>query len=136
MKHLQGLTNLKVLSLSNNSQISAAGMEYLEGLTQLTHLYLADTPMTDAGLLPITGMTQLKVLGLRATQITDRGLEHLEALSNLRHLEIRSTQSTDTGAADLRAALLNVLSITSLLAVSVSSFRWGKEWQALLLRGR
>jgi hypothetical protein len=44
-----GLTNLTVLHLYGNKNITEAGLVYLQGLKKLRSLYLGETKVTDAG---------------------------------------------------------------------------------------
>jgi hypothetical protein len=96
-----------VLFLNNETRIINAGLEHLEGLTELKCLHLASTPITDAGLEHLKGLTALEELGLAGTQVTDAGLVHLEGMSNLRSLSLYDTQVTDEGVQKLQEALPN-----------------------------
>ena len=124
--HLQGLTNLKTLFLSDRisdtgvahlkeltnlqwlrlpKQVSDAGLVHLVGLTKLQLLALNGTKITDAGLANLKELTKLRHLDLRGTQITDAGLVHLKGLTSLVSLFLSETQITDAGIADLKMAL-------------------------------
>jgi internalin A len=102
--YLKRLTNLTHLSLSR-TQVTDAGLEHLEGLTNLISLDLSDTQVTDAGLEHLKGLTSLTVLGLSQTQITDAGLEYLEGLTNLTQLALSQTQITDAGLEHLEGLI-------------------------------
>jgi len=84
-----------------NSEITDAGLERLNGLTDLRTLLLRQTKVTDAGLKNIKGLTNLRFLELTGTWTTDAGLECLKGLTNLRHLELPSTKITDAGLESL-----------------------------------
>ena len=59
---LKGLTNLKVLALSN-SQVSDAGLEHLKGLKNLEVLTLHNTQVTDAGVADLQqALPQLRIV--------------------------------------------------------------------------
>ena len=87
LEHLEGLTQLKILSL-DGTQVTDAEMQRVERLTQLKHLSLESTRITDIGLEHFQRLTLLKSLSLKRTQITDAGLEHLEELKRLEALPL------------------------------------------------
>lgn len=84
-----------------NTQVSDAGLVHLAGLTKLTYLWLHNTKLTDAGLVHLKDLSNLVSLDLADTQITDSGLVHLAGLTKLTHLSLDSTQVTDAGLAHL-----------------------------------
>ena len=98
--HLQGLTNLKTLLLSDKT--TDAGLTHIRGLTNLQALWLVATQVSDAGLVHLEALTNLQRLYLRHTQVSDAGLVHLEALTNLESLYLDSTQITDVGLLHLK----------------------------------
>ena len=58
-------------------------MEHLKGLTQLHHLSLSLTPVTDTELEHVKELTQLEVFFLDGTKVTDTGVRKLQrALPN------------------------------------------------------
>jgi hypothetical protein len=61
--------------------------------------------VTDAGLKELAGLTKLRELKLDNTQVTDAGLKELAGLIQLIHLDLRNTTVTDTGVAELKQAL-------------------------------
>ncbi len=72
-----------IVARLENTQITDAGLEHLEGLTKLEGLWLNGTQVTDAGLVHLEGLTKLEYLYLWNTQITDEGVKKLqEALPN------------------------------------------------------
>jgi len=120
MRHLGGLTNLRVLVLSRTRTsgsclVHLGGMQKLEslavrlnsvgdddlrhlrGLTALRHLDLSCTRIGDAGLKHIAAMRQIETLRLGDTDITDKGLRQLENLKNLRGLTLNETGVSKAG---------------------------------------
>jgi Leucine-rich repeat (LRR) protein len=84
------------------TEVTDAGLECLvKNLTQLQHLELAFTRVTDAGLEHIKGLTELRLLDLLDTRVTDAGLEHIKGLTQLRTLWLGGTKVTDAGLARL-----------------------------------
>ena len=56
-----------------------AGIQGIEGLTQLRELNLGDTAVGDAGLDRLKGLEQLQLLVLYGTKVTDEGVSRLQA---------------------------------------------------------
>jgi len=109
--HLQGLKNLTLLDLRNESftatepkapRITDAGLKHLAGLTKLEYLNLQGQHITDDGLKHLSGMANLQTLSLSFLGITDEGLKHLEGLQNLRKLHLYGTRVTPQGLAALK----------------------------------
>ena len=61
--------------------------------------------MTDAGLEHLQGFTELQVLYLGDINVTDAGLERLKGLSNLKELLLGDTKVTDDCVKSLQQAL-------------------------------
>jgi len=132
MRHLDGLTGLKVLNLRGtkitdvglqvikglkslrhlhlSSEITDAGLVYLSGLKSLEKLSLLSTKITDAGLADVAKVTSLRDLYLGGTNITDAGLAHLAKLTSLSYLNLQNTHVSDAGLAHLK----NTISLKSL----------------------
>jgi hypothetical protein len=68
---------------------------------------LHNTQVTDAGLAYLQGLTQLQELGLWSTQVSDAGLVHLWGLTKLNSLYLGDTAVSDAGVAELQKALPN-----------------------------
>lgn len=118
MARLSGLRRLRILDASGGP-IDDDGVANLAGLTDLTHLNLGrteitdqgflqmgrlrnvefldvhDTRITDASLGVIAGMKPLRILSLAFTCITDTGIKHLENLAHLEQLQLSETAITD-----------------------------------------
>ena len=106
LEHLEGLTQLQRLDLGG-SKITDAGLQHLKGLLQVKSLDLSDTKVTDAGLDCLRGLSRLESLNLGRAYITDAGLKNLKGLKQLGMLLLRWTQVTDAGIAKLQQALPN-----------------------------
>lgn len=106
LAHLDGLTNLRELDLSD-AAITDAGLIYLKHLDRLQELDLSYTEITDAGLIHLSDLTSLEKLDLRRTRISDAGIIHLKKLNGLRMLDVRGTGARDFGAQELRRAIPN-----------------------------
>ena len=104
--HLKALTSLQTLNLSD-TQVTDAGLAYLQGLTRLKRLALGPK-ITDAGLAHVRGLTQLGGLNLYGPRITDAGLVHLKGLTQLEYVDLQGTKVTEAGVEDLQRALPKV----------------------------
>jgi serine/threonine protein kinase len=76
----------------------------LEGmnLASLTHLDLAGTRVTDAGLVHFKDCKALRFLSLDSTRVTDRGLANFQHCEDLREVLLRTTSVTDAGMVYLK----------------------------------
>lgn len=101
LKHLEGLTDLRMLDLSC-TRITGDGLMYLDQMTKLNHLFLGGTGITDTGLAHLERLTGVNWLILSQTRITDAGLAHLKGMVNLEKLDLRETQVTDVGLEHLQ----------------------------------
>ena len=63
------------------------------------------TAVTDAGLVHLEGLTDLTFLYLSGTRVTDAGLVHLKGLSKLSGVTLPRLRVTGAGAKDLEQAL-------------------------------
>jgi len=71
--------------LFSETQVTDAGLEYLQALTKLEWLDLDSTLVSDAGLVHLTGLTKLQTLYLGNTQVTGAGVNELrKALPNVK----------------------------------------------------
>ena len=101
LSSITGLTRLNLWRLA----ISDAGVSHLAPLVNLRWLNLDNTGLTDKGLAYLTGMQKLQFLHLGSTSVTDAGLIHLENLSQLNELKVTRTAVTATGITALREKL-------------------------------
>ncbi len=98
-KNLDGL-NLSVTGIGD------IGLQALcNELRALTHLNLAATRVTDAGLPALRRLGVLDSLVLDQTALTDAAVEPLKKLVTLRSLSVRDTRLTPAGLEALRKAL-------------------------------
>ena len=102
LKLLRRSTRIGYLDL-DRTQVTDAGMLYLQTFSRLTILELDSTQVTDVGLASLKGLTGLRVLTVHDTQITDTGLVHLRNLKGLRQLDLGKTHVTDEGLSNLAA---------------------------------
>jgi hypothetical protein len=130
LEHLNELTSLQELILSDSREFTDSGLEHLKGLPNLQNLALDHTEITDAGLVHLSSVPRLERLGLCYTRIsdnglphlsgvtklqiltlpgsiTDAGLMHLNRLSSLRLVTVPKTHVTDEGIKNLHEALPN-----------------------------
>jgi protocatechuate 3,4-dioxygenase beta subunit len=111
LAYLQGMDRLRRLYIGG-TRIGDEGISYLAKLSKLEVLILDDTNVTDAGLAHLRGLKNLNMLYLQNTQITDAGLEHLKESANLVELWLGGTKITDAGLAHIQG-------LTSLQSVSL-----------------
>ena len=95
------LQRVWILQLAN-TQVTDAGLVHLKDLRELQFLSLDDTKVTDAGLVHVKDLQGLERLYLVNTQVTDAGLVHLKNLKGLRWLALNETQVTDAGLAHVK----------------------------------
>lgn len=71
----------------------------------LTELYLANNPITDAGVAHLVNCTHAHALWLGGTQVSDAGLEHVKGMKTLTYLTLDKTRVTEAGVRRLAALL-------------------------------
>lgn len=75
--------------------------QWIPLLPYLRYFNAAETPLSDAALVPLGRAAQLRFLDLRGTSVTDRGLAAVAALPQLQTLSLAHTRVTDTGLVEL-----------------------------------
>lgn len=85
----------------NGTEISDETIPQLKQLNRLTHLNLAHTQITDAGLQQLADSGNLEYLSLTGTRINDDSLRYLRGLTNLKRLDLMHTSITDAGLKSL-----------------------------------
>ncbi|MBX3447907.1 MAG: serine/threonine protein kinase [Planctomycetaceae bacterium] len=121
---LKEFTNLRIVTLNNNHDLTGDCLKYLANSRQLSSLFAWGVPIRDADLVhlsgdhlvhcdfggtkctdnaaaTIAGWKNLKRLRLAWTDVTDRCLKDLKLLPDLELLLIYHTNLTDAGLADL-----------------------------------
>ena len=102
VKGLEKLSNLKVLLLDGNGLTEVP--KEIEGLTQLTNLYLWRNKLTRVN--NLENLTQLTNLDLRENNLTN--LEGLEKLTQLTNLKLGSNQLSDLKGLEKLVKLTNL----------------------------
>ena len=82
-----GVLKVRQVTVLSRYNLTDAGLWHLKGLlerlTNLKELFLTDTNVTDAGLEHLQGLTNLRYLDVSATKVTDAGVKKLQqALPN------------------------------------------------------
>ena len=97
LRKLVQLTNLTHLDLSL-TRITDQGMQDLKNLPGIVDLNLRYAEyVTDEGLAAIKGWKKLKRLNVHGTKISDTSLEHISGITSLESLNIGSAMVTDVG---------------------------------------
>ena len=97
-RYLLPLTGLKKANLGEIDGRTDEALVHIGKLTSLTHLYLHDGELTDAGMKHLTPLKHLNRLVLGGNPaITDAGLKTLLELKNLDDLRISYTNVSDAG---------------------------------------
>ena len=78
----------EILRLELHAWATDVSLESLQGRTELRHIHLANTQITDGGLVHLKEMTSLQTLSLSYTDITELGLTHSKGLKNLKTLHL------------------------------------------------
>ncbi|MCE9605486.1 MAG: hypothetical protein K8U03_11365 [Planctomycetia bacterium] len=96
LRHLKLLTGIRSLDLAN-THVTDSGLVHVSHCHELDWLSLNRTAITDQGLIHLATMIKLGSLGLDATQVAGPGLCHLKSLNELEYLAIRDCPLTDLG---------------------------------------
>jgi Leucine-rich repeat (LRR) protein len=92
--------NLKSLDLAD-TDLTDLGMVHIAKFKNLTRLSLFYCNITNRGLRHLANLTQLEALNLDSREIGDDGLWHLRHLEKLKSLDIFSGRVTDSGCAHI-----------------------------------
>jgi Leucine-rich repeat (LRR) protein len=102
LEHVAAFKKLQNLDLNSCFGVTDKGLKNLDGLTELTSLYLNNTKVTDAGTTEIGKLKKLKNLGLIQTAVTDKGLKNLDGLTEMQGLNLFGLKGvTDEGMKSL-----------------------------------
>lgn len=145
---LAGLPRLKILSIADNSALSAAEkrdlsadeigrlrgarlgqttVEAVGRLTSLRHLELDGLEITDADLRYLSGLVDLEGLALRHMAITDAAIQHLAGMTKLKALFLDHTNINGQGLKQLHTLTsLQHLDVAG-TRLSDSTIHWLKE---------
>lgn len=94
---LEDLTDLSHLDV-RYTRISDAGLSHFRRMTQLRKLYLSGTDVSDSGLKTLNHMPELRTLYLSGTKIGDGGIVHVARLKQLEELNLSQCKTiTDAG---------------------------------------
>jgi hypothetical protein len=101
---------LRYLNLSENRNVTDAGLVCLKALPQLTLLNLSSCALTSAGMANLTGLPRLEWLDLSyCNRLTDDALRPLKKLARLQYLNLQGcVKITNGGVARLRRAGLTI----------------------------
>ncbi|MDB4766885.1 hypothetical protein OAG71_04275, partial [bacterium] len=94
LRHLAGLTNLRVLNLPERG-ITDAGLVHLKNLDNLQELLLDFLPLTDECTTHLRDLTGLKVLHFYQASITDKGMQNFRDMLELEDLQLGESLITD-----------------------------------------
>jgi hypothetical protein len=86
---------LEILILAE-TQVTDAGMVHVANMKRLESLDLYDTKVSNSGLAHLAGVTSLHVLKIGGTQITGDGLENLLPLKSLKELDVNDLKNSMT----------------------------------------
>ncbi|MDA0841354.1 MAG: hypothetical protein O2857_26620, partial [Planctomycetota bacterium] len=85
-----------------NTRVTDAGLVHLKGLKHLTRLHLEKTEISDAGLAHLAGLADLEYLNLYGTNVTDESLATIAGFPSLKAVYLWETKVTDQAAEAFR----------------------------------
>lgn len=97
-------SNVVHLDLAKTS-VSDDSLSMLSESPRLVGLNLSQTGITDAGFEHLAGLVELRYLNLYHTNVTDVGLKNLEGISSLETIYLWQSKATKSGVAKLRSSL-------------------------------
>lgn len=90
VEELQGVTALRFLDLSENRNVTNAGVERLKTLKMLTGMNLSSVSVTNTGLESLRSLQNLEYLDLRyCNKLSDPALKTLESMRSLTYVDIK-----------------------------------------------
>lgn len=105
MKLVSKLTHIKSIQVNGSveKKFTDATLAYLKDIKGVEFLYLANTKITDNGLVHLKNIDSPYLsMSLSNTDITDAGIVHLKELKRLDSVFLNGTKVTDSGIAELR----------------------------------
>lgn len=104
MNAIRGLKKLKILSIHINPEITDAGMQNLNDMTQLEQVNLARLDISDKGIKFVENNPNLNYLKISETGVSDASLPLLKALKQMTNLYVKKTNLSETGIQELQDA--------------------------------
>lgn len=98
--YVESMTQLESLGLAQ-ANVTGSEIERLARLPKLKTLYLAGTKVDNTAMEKLAKMTQLESLDISFTKVTYVGLQHIALLQNLRTLNVSNNPITDAGVAEI-----------------------------------
>ena len=92
-----------------NTGVTDAGLVHLKELKHLTRLHLEKTGVGDAGIANLAALAKLEYLNLYGTKVTDKGLATISKLPNLKAIYLWQTKVTDNAADAFRKSHPNLM---------------------------
>jgi len=100
--HKETITSIRLYG-TKTIDLDLEILRSLGRLEELVELDLANTGITDSGLVRLRKIESLRGLTLNNTGVTDDGLVHLQRLGNLDHLDLENLSVTNSGLVHLYA---------------------------------
>ncbi len=89
VKELAECPCITTLNLSENRNVTDAGLAYIQALPQLKSLNLSSCSINDSGIGLLTGLPQLESLNLAyCNRLSDACLKHIRAMAKLQFLDL------------------------------------------------
>lgn len=99
VEELQDVAKLRFLDLSENRNVTNAGLARLKGLPQITGLNLSSCSITNPGLTHLADLPNLSQLDLSyCNRLSDAALKTLEGMHNLTHVNLLGCLSVTRAA--------------------------------------
>jgi hypothetical protein len=131
---IRGCTSLRQLSLANSS-VTDAGMVYLKDLNRLETLNLEGTRLTGVGLAQLKGLKNLRIIRLGESSVTGDGLAALKELTSLEELNLAGAKNlSDADVPQLKQ--LTQLKDLNIDGTRISANGGSELWQAMWKRER
>ncbi len=97
LRTLSANNGLEFVNLSDNKNMTGAGMRFLAHSVHLKCLYLSRSGITDDGFAHIAELPSLESLRIDGTPLGDNGIKGLTSLTKLSDLDIHDTKIGDDG---------------------------------------
>lgn len=98
VSEISAVPELAFLDLSENRNITDAGLEYLRPLNKLKGLNLSSCSLTSTGLVALESLSSLEHLNLSyCNRLTDQGLKVIKSLRHLTYLDLQGCVKVTRG---------------------------------------